>query len=200
MSSETDFLNTALGRAGLPAITSLQAQEPNAQWCRTLYPPLRRAMIRSYQPNFAKKRKILQPDATGPVFGYAYAFNLPDKCLMVIEYAGDLPTVPTTDPKYYAITTTWKVEGRQLLSNDSIVAVRYVEDIDNPALWDPMWFQWLATLLAADLIDAVYKDPNRSKVKREEAIAYWMPSALATDGQEKSLQEFIVDDLTWGRQ
>ena len=199
MASETDVLNDALGQSGLPAITSLSANEPNAAWCRTFYPELRRSFFRAYRPNCSRKRATLQQNATPPEFGYAFAYDLPNNYLMLLEYNGDAPDLSSIDPLWQGIPPSWKVEGNQILTNDSVVVIRYIADIDNPALWDPLFSQVISALLSSKLIAAVWKDLAKSQAKLKEALEVWLPPAMAADGQSDSAAPFIVDDLTHGR-
>lgn len=199
MASETDFLNTALAQAKLPPISDIAELTDNAGRCRTLWPPLRRSILEMYRPGFSIKRAILNASPAPPIFGFAFAYDLPPTYVFLLEYNGDQPDFSNIDPSWRGTPPSWKIEGSQILTNDAIVAIRYVDDVPNPATWSSLFFQYAAAMLAALLIEAAYGDANRAAAKRNEAMNLWMPPMVASDGQQNSTQSLTVDDLTRGR-
>ena len=201
MASQTDLLNDALGQIGASSIVSIDDGSINANYCMRFYPALRDGYLRAHHWNFALTRVVLSADATSPVTEYAYAYTLPADCLKVVNYAGGLPVTPATtyvyDPAiHYEIR--YKIEGRKLLSNDGVVAIQYVRRVTNPDEWDPLFYQAMSGFLASKLASAIPKDLKKSQLLYQQA-QQMLGEALAVDGQEGSIEAYVVDDFTWGR-
>lgn len=195
MASETDFLNDALGQIGASRITAIDDGSTEANHCLTFYPDLRRAGLSEHTWNFAEGRVELAQEAAPPIFGYTFSYPLPSDYLRMKEYNG-----ANTDLTLTLMQTGYfKIEGSKLLTNDGSVKIVYVRDVINPALWSPLFYQYLATRLASKLAGAIPKNIVMSTKKLEEAMGLLGPLALAVDGQESVSTPYIVDDLTWGR-
>lgn len=198
MSAEGDFLSGALGRIGAARITNINDGTVPANWCKSYYPSLRKALLRSNFWNFAEARSALIASETSPAFEWAYAYPLPPDFLRVKEYNGNLINLSSVavDPSYW---TTWagryKIEGTQLLSNESEVKLLYIKDVDNPLLWDSLFYQVMECLLASKLADAIKHDAAKAQALRAEALTLWNPLALAVDGQEGTVIPYTATDL-----
>lgn len=200
MPNEADFLNDALGQIGATRIVSIDDGTVNANWCKTFYPALRRALLRTHFWNFAEARVQLAQAAVAPAFEFAYAYSLPSDFLRMKEYNGTLVNLSAVDPAYWAtLVGRYKIEGAQLLTNDGEVKIVYGRDVDNPALWDPLFYQVCTTWLASKLAVAINKNAGKSAELLRETISILLPFAAAVDGQEGTITPYISDDLVWGR-
>lgn len=201
MPSETDFLNGALGMAGCSRITSIEDRSVEAGWCRTFYPALRRSTLRMASWKFAGARVQLPQEASGPAFGYAYAFTMPASMLKLRNYNGmNVNIVFQDDPTvWWYEGGAWRIEGRSLFSNDQVALLEYVQDVTNPDVWDSLYYEMLAAWLGAKLALAIRKDHQQSQGLLQIAMGTWMPLALAVDGQEKSVETYQSNELIWGR-
>lgn len=197
MPSETDFLNDALGQIGASRITGIDDGTENANHCKTFWPPLRRALLRSHHWNFAEARAALAQDAVAPAFEFNFAYTLPANLLKVKEYNGT--DLDTTGSDLTWIASLFKIEGRKLLTNDATVLIVYIQDVSDPNIWDPLFYQAAASRLASKLADAIPKDNKLAQNKRTESDLVDMPTALSVDGQEGTVSPFISDELTRGR-
>lgn len=200
VTSETDLFNDALGMVGADPIRSVDDGTRSAKKCLNFYTKLRQGLLRSAKWNFAELRVELPVLATPPAFEYSYAFQLPAKCLRVWEYNG----VGVTTTGYYIGDTTryrpvYKIEGRTLVSNDSRALIVCTQDINNPEIWDPLFYQVVVTWMASKLAASIPKNIDLSTKLLSQATQILMPFALAADGQEGSTEPFIADSLTWGR-
>ncbi len=201
MSSESDFLNSALGTIGADRINLIDDGSKNANYCLTFWPSLRRALLRSHHWNFAERRVELAQDATPPLFEFAFSYQLPADLLKLKEFNGAaLSTVATSavDPSTFWIADVFKVEGRKLYTNDGQVKIVYVADVTDPNQWDALFYQAASTLLAADLAGAIVKD-SKLQLQLKGEGAQELSLAMAVDGQEQTDRGFVVDDLIWGR-
>lgn len=197
--SETDLLNDALGQIGAGSISAINEDSPNARWCRVYYDKLRQQCLRSHHWNFAEARAELAQDAIAPEFGWTYAYTLPSDYLKLKQFNGtDWATY--FDPSYpIRWEEAWKIEGDKIMTNAGRVFIVYVKDVTNPALWDPLFYDYVALRLASKLAMAVGKDSAKASALLEMAMGLSLPLAAAVDGQEGSIQPYRSDDLTWGR-
>ena len=201
MPSETDLLNDALSQIGEVSIGSISDGTTNADYCQALYPALLDSILRSHHWNFALTRVALSADVDTPVYEFAYQYTLPADCLKVVAYAGgDTSTVTMWYSEgYRAHPLPFKIEGRKLYSNDGVVYIQYLARKTNPAEWDALFYQVVATWLASKLAMAITKDAKKSNALLQQAVTVLLPMALAVDGQEGSIEPFHTDDLLWGR-
>lgn len=198
MPSETDLLNDALGQIGAAAITAIDDGSINAVHCSVFYPPLRRALLRSHFWNFAEARTSLVASATTPAFEFAFAYPLPSDYLRLKTYNGANLDTSTVNELFW-IQQMFKIEGREILTNDGEVKIIYIRDVLDPNVWDTLFYQAMAAWLASKLATAITKDAKLSSMLLSSASNVMMPQALAVDGQEGVVQPLISDSLTWGR-
>lgn len=201
MPSETDCLNDALGQIGAARITAIDDGSINANHCQVFYPSLRDGLLRAHHWNFAMQRMNLAADVTPPVSEYAYAYTLPGDCLKVVDYGGGTPSSPVTwvtDYAHWRFIPRYKIEGRKLLTNDGVVSIRYLKQVTSVGEWDAMFYQAVATLLATKLATAILHD-HKMAVGLQQIGDHLLSQAMAVDGQEGSIEPFVVDDLLWGR-
>jgi len=200
MASETDFLNDALGQIGVDRITGIDQGTPAASWCRTFWPPLRKAMLRMHRWKFAEMRAALASIPIAPAFEFSFSYTLPPDLLAIREYNGTLLRADLVAQGYWTtMEGYYKVEGRQLYTSDSEVRLVYTKDVLNPDLWDALFYQAAASWLASKLALAIFKNPKMSNELLQQALGNYLPMALAADGQEGTIVPFRVDDLLWGR-
>lgn len=202
MANETDFLNNALGVAGCARIDNINDGSSEANWCKTFYGDgsLRQSLLRSHHWNFAESRAILSQALPVPGFEFAFAYQLPANIAKIKEYNGEYIVYIPSDPYYWMVYPgKYKIEGQRLLTNDASVLIVYVQDIDEPSRWDPLFFQTMVCLLGSRLARSVSKDTRKADSLMAEFSTMWLPAAVAVDGQEGTGQAYIVDDLIRGR-
>jgi len=200
MPSEVDLLNDALSQIGASPIVSIDDGSVSANHCQRLYPALRDALIRSHHWNWAMTRVELAQDAIPPVTEFAFSYTLPADCLKIVEFAGSNLRTPDSIPLLDTHGVfLYKVEGRKLVTDYGTALIVYLARVTNPDLWDPLFYQVVATWLASKLASAIIKDDRKSSELLSKAVTVLMPLATAVDGQEGSVQPMISDSLTWGR-
>lgn len=202
MPSETDCLNDALGQIGAAKVTAIDDGSINANHCAIFYPPLLDSILRSHHWNFSVTRVELALDLAAPVSGFAYAYTLPPDNLKVIDYAGANPsTLAVPYVLWYGLRYKpfYKIEGDKLLSNDGTAFIVYLRRVTNPDEWDALFYQVVATWLASKLALAIPKDAKKAAELLNLAVNVLLPQATAVDGQEGSVEAFVVDDLLWNR-
>jgi hypothetical protein len=200
--TEAEFLNGALGQIGAGPIGGIDDGTQNANWCKTYYVPLRRALLSLYDWNFAEDRMKLGVSATTPAFGFAFSYTLPEYVIKVKQFYGANPAT-AAEPlainwSEYPIgmTSYHRIEGRSLLTNYGQASILFTKDVDNPTIWSPLFHQTLEVWLAGKLAAAINKDWQKAVAKIQEAIGLLMPLGAAIDSQEGSQHPFLTDDLT----
>src|SRR3989304_6401501 len=172
MPQEVDVFNVALSKIGAEPVDNVNDGSINAAHCNRLYPPLRKALLRSPHWNFAEDRAELVQGAT-PAFEFSFSYGLPPDLLKIKEYNGE--SLDTSNLLLTQILKRFKIEGRLLLTNDGEVKIVYVKDVKNPDQWASLFYQTITTWLASDLALAIAKDENKSDKLLKEAMGYWLP-------------------------
>lgn len=110
---------------------------------RAVFTAMRRATIRDHSWNFAMRRKALAAQAPGDLddgavpWPWAYSCPMPAESLRLIE-------VMNASSK-----GDWQYEGGSILTNVAPpLYVRYLIDVEEPALWDELFVQAFAARLA----------------------------------------------------
>ncbi len=127
-----------------------------------------------------------------PAFDYSYLYVLPTDCLRILSINGD-----------YCIDG-YRIEGGFILSDDSTLEIRYVYDVSDYTLMDPLFYQCLAGYLAYNLCDHI----TASDGKKNELHVYLyggqgkrgiMPQAKFVDGSEDALQQLEASEWVASR-
>lgn len=176
MSTAVQICSNALISLGQKPINSLPGNPDQASSDRqlaavNLYPTVRDSVLRSHPWNCATKRIVLSPDSAAPAFGYAYQFQLPGDWLRTISVGEE------------GCEDDFKIEGRKLLCDNSVVRLRYIWFNDNPATWDALLIDAMTAAMAARLAVPVTGDQGK-KVEFERALLAVLKTARAVDGQE----------------
>lgn len=144
MASVTQICNMSLGRLGAKRITDytdVTDTKPEAIQCRLHYEQTRDALLRSHWWRFARSRKVLSADAGFDDDEWDYAYNLPADFIRFIGIWDESKSGRATT--YSAV-----IEGTQILSNESSMAIWYVKKITDPAKFDPLFTEVLVLQLA----------------------------------------------------
>jgi len=178
--------NMALDLIGARYISAMNEASKEARACNRNYELCRRAVLRDHPWNFATKRVILDTaDTTAPAFEFARRFALPDDFIRVHTI-------------YYADATVvdqgaYKLEGGFLLTDESVLWLRYVYDLQATTAFDPLFDQALAAKLAADiafLITASESTAQSMEQKYRDALT----KAKFTDSVEDPSPQVDCDE------
>jgi hypothetical protein len=137
---KVELANMALALCGTRRITAFDNPSREARTCSDNYELCRRALLRKHPWNFATKRIILDTvSADPPAFGYENAFPLPDDFIRVhTVYSGGI----LIDEAMY------RVESARLLTDRDELWLKYIWDLDDTRLFDPLFDRYLAASLA----------------------------------------------------
>ena len=138
MASIVDICNSSLLRIGDDPILSLDDDSVRARTVKDLYPKVRDAVLRAHPWNCALARTSLALLEAAPSWGFNCQYTLPTNpyCLRVLK------TNSTKD---------WKVEGRNLLTDEGSIRILYIKRIEDPTELDALLSECIITRLSAEL-------------------------------------------------
>ncbi|MCP4827732.1 MAG: hypothetical protein GY889_02520 [Proteobacteria bacterium] len=138
--SKLSIINDALTLLGTNRITSLSDGSTESAVMNQIFDGVQDGVMRAYPWNCLTNRTQLAASTTTPAFGFDFQYPLPTDpyCLRVLE----LNETTNLD--------TWKVEGRNLLTNASACKIRFIGRPDSLGEIDGLLAQAIAARLAAD--------------------------------------------------
>lgn len=185
MPSEVEICSMALRLLGGEAITSFDDNTKRSNMCRDFYPSIRDAALRAYPWNCAKYRMALAQLAATPETGtdhdWAYQYPLPTNpyCLWV--------------PKSLNEDLEYKIEGRNLLTDEATVTIIFIRRLEDTGLFDALLIQAIMARLASEF---AYPITGQISLAREmwELYGAKLREARTIDGMEGSTD--VVDATT----
>ena len=128
MADPTSITNLALAKLGISPIMALTDDSKQAQFANRFYSQTRDEVLSGHRWNFAMRRVTLNRLATGPVFEWEFAYQLPVDCLRVVQLNG---YEPSEEQGMFAI------ESDQLLTDAEDALVRYIARVErgNQKIW-----------------------------------------------------------------
>ena len=199
--SPVDICNLALDLLGERPITNITNPVTDTEYLLSRnYDAVRRATLRKYNWHFAKQGALVSligSTATSPITGnppapsnattsydYSDSYLLPNDLVRFLSWQG---SAEKFQDKHYDIRNDSTGEGRILTVNNggtSTVNIRYIQDIQNVALWDDCFRQLLCIDLALSIGYQITKDKNiirQIQIMREDVVK----DAIAVNGQER---------------
>jgi len=191
MASEVDIANSALNLLGASTISAFTDDSKNARLVNQRYEPVRDRVFRSHAWNCLHKRVQLAQNTTAPVVEYSYAYSLPSDCLRVLKIHNG-----TTDS--IVSEMDYKIEGRNIVTNEGTVYLIYIAKITDPNLYDTYLQESISHQLAADLCYAITNNAtlaNNYMVRADERLR----EARFVDATENSLGTIESNEFTDAR-
>ena len=191
MASTVDICNSALNLLGASTISALTDDSKNARLCNQRYEPVRNRVFRSHAWNCLHKRVQLAQNSTAPVVEYSYAYALPSDCLRVLKIHNG-----TTDS--IASSMDYKLEGRNIVTNEGTVYLVYIALITDPNEYDVYLQESISHQLAADIAYAVTNNAtlaNNYMTRADERLR----EARFIDATENALGTIESNEFTDAR-
>ena len=191
MASTVDICNSALNLLGASTISALTDDSKNARLCNQRYEPIRNRVFRSHAWNCLHKRVQLAQNSTAPVVEYSYAYALPSDCLRVLKVHNG-----TTDS--IASSLDYKLEGRNIVTNEGTVYLVYIALITDPNEYDTYLQESISHQLAADIAYAVTNNAtlaNNYMTRADERLR----EARFIDATENALGTIESNEFTDAR-
>lgn len=147
--------NNALALIGAQEIVTIADDVKSAKIIKRRYVSLRKSCLRRYKWNFAIKRVTLSvPDGTAPVYDYTYRFALPSDYLRILSSEDMLP---------------YEVEGAFITTYDNPLNIRYIADIIDYNIWDPLFTDYYTHVMAGELAYPLLQDKGMVDLMKREA-------------------------------
>jgi len=187
MASIVDICNSALNLLGASTISALTDDNKNARLCNQRYEPVRNRVFRSHAWNCLHKRIQLAANSVAPVVEYTYAYALPSDCLRVLKiHTG------TTDS--IASEIDYKLEGRNIVTNEGTVYLIYIALVTDPNEFDVYLQESISHQLAADICYAITNNATLAKNYMERSDER-LREARFIDSSENSLGTIESDEF-----
>lgn len=179
-----DIANAALLKLGASPIMSLEDGTKEAATCKIRYQFVKEAVLRMHPWNSASKRMTLSPTSTAPDFGYAYQFPLPTDYVRTIKSSAE----------------DYCIEGKQVLSNDTSIDLKYVSGTALEGDLDPLLCDAIATRLAWDICYPITQSLSL-KESLEQDLRKAVQKAKVADAQDEpadvvEAEEFLLSRLS----
>jgi len=154
MPSVVDICNEAMDLLGATTITSLNENSKEARLCNRKFDVARDSVLRTHPWNVAIARAELAASSTSPPFGFTYSFPLPADpyCLRVLSFWN---ANVNNELAAYDSNIMFKIEGRNILSNEDSCKIVYISRVTDTEQFDPLLSTAIAHRLASDTAYAI---------------------------------------------
>lgn len=145
MASKVDICNSAMNMLGASNIVSLTEDSKNARLLNQRFDFVRDAVFRGHAWNCLINRQQLNQSSTTPTYQYSYAYPLPTDpyCLRILDFH-------TGSYSSNEVDIDWKVEGREILTDQATVYIKYIGRVTDPNEYDTLLIETIAARLASD--------------------------------------------------
>jgi len=154
-SSDVEIANLALQKLGASRIDAFDQDTPNARSIDSAYALTRDRLLRTHPWNFAIKRASVAAKASNTVWGDLKQYPLPNDFLRFLR-GTEAGTGDEERERY------WKREGDSVVTEDSSpLQFRYIAQITDPAQFDSLFVDLLATTLAYELCEEITQSTSK---------------------------------------
>lgn len=182
--SETDIINDALIELGQELISNRSDPNKRARMANMKFDGNRDRVLRLHRWNSSIRRAQLSPLATGPLFTYTNAFQLPT----------DFIRLSSLDNLNIQFKIEHGVDGKVIVSDESTINLIYIARITDVTQMDDLLTDTISARLAAGLAIAL----TGSREKRNDMIAIFnerLADARFIDSLESPVEQF--EGQTW---
>jgi hypothetical protein len=186
MSSKVSIANRAAAKLGDDRILLLTDDTKTARTINGMFDEVRDAELRRYHWKFAITRDALPALAAAPAWGFAYQYPLPADYLGMVQVNDYILRGNKQKPPF-------SIESGRILTDYSApLKIRYIQRIENTALYDPLFVELFACKLAMESCETLTQ--SEAKYNRcAEAYKFALSEAIRQDAIEKA-----PDELPWG--
>ena len=193
MADETSIANLALAHLGQNQIMALSDDTAAARFCDTYYEQSRDEVLASHPWTFAMKRANLSALIAVPISEWEYQYQLPTDCIRVMQMNGF---------DWWQSTSKWVVEGRLLLTDDTVASIRYIYRITDAAQFTPLFIEAVSVKLASRLAVPLTGDKGMMSTLLTEYERITGPKARRIDAFESNVSvipAFVNSDFVRSR-
>jgi hypothetical protein len=204
VSTEVEVFNKALKLLGeSKEITSITAaSDAIEKLAAQYYAKTRDSELRTNRWVFAVKRALLVADAGTNNTGWLYAYTVPTDSLRVLSVYMKESSLAGFYPFRIAQESKLPFEREKTIiyCNDPAQStgpyVKYVEQVVDPALWDPNFEEMLITRLAEIVCYSLTRDQDKKKDLRSEYMILWA-KAKNENAFEKEGEDDMESSPLW---
>lgn len=200
MTSTVDIANYALNSLGANNISSFEENSKPARLINQRFDSVRDSVFRAHPWNCLLRRAELAKESDSPAFGYANQFVLPTNpyCLRVLEFSNGTLSYPQDNMFNNTGGPVFVIEGRKLLSDESVAKIKYVARVTDPQEYDANLIDALAAAIAFEVSYAI---TGSNTVKQMMAAEYSdkLKQAAFVDGTEGAPQRLEASEFIESR-
>lgn len=191
--SKTSIANYALAILGSKRVSDIaDTTSKNARILTLHYDQARKECLRLHRWNWALHRATLSRHADSPAYGFSYQYPLPSDFIR-LDQVNELSVWNDQRADWFQIEhgldSNENAIGKVLLTDADSVRIRYVADIEDVSLFDPLFVQALSVLLASKAARAITGSDSREAQLRRQFEEFDLPTAQQVDGAETSGNE-----------
>lgn len=194
MADVMEICNSALIKMGAEPLLNLEEPNKKAATLKLRYPLIRDAELRRRRWRFSLDRAYLAADAEAPPFTYARSFTLPARALRVIQVADVNIGLNLADYRSNG-SAPFSIEGNKILTNyPAPLAVRFIQRIESPGLFDAAFVESLASRIAYECCETITQSDSKKKGLFDD-YRFAIREAVAANAIERPPEH--SDDDTW---
>lgn len=198
MASQVEIVNRALFKIGANPITSITDNSQAARVMGGLWDTVRKSELTKRFWNFALARTSLPALAATPDWGFDFQYELPVDLLKMVQ-VNDVFIAPGLQDYRDQDDSPYSIEGHQLLTDfGAPLKVRYVKDVTDPALFDPLFCEVIASKLAYEGCYAILQSRDGQRQAMEDYKEALRQAGLA-NAIAKPPQGMLDDSWVLGR-
>lgn len=184
---KTQIANYALAKLGEEPMLLLTDDTKPARLLNRIFDQVRDAELRRFRWKFSLKRAELLALVDAPLWGYSLQYPLPADFMGLIQ-VNDIYLRPLSKQ-----AVPWSLEGGNLLTDiPAPLKIRYIAQITNTGLFDPLFVEVLACKLAVESAETL----TQSETKRARASDEYR--FAMTEAKRQDAIETVPDELPWG--
>lgn len=151
-----DICNDALSIIGEPPITDIDGTDSRSKICKLNYGTIRKRLLSNHSWFFASCRVKLIPAYSCPLFEWSYVYELPSNFLRILET--------------YPLKIAYELGAlNKIYMNEGTGYIKYIADINDPALFDTYFKTTMAYTLALVLHPGLVDKATSRQVLQREA-------------------------------
>lgn len=181
---EVQAANSALAHLRETALTSLDQDRAAARHVKAQFGNVRDALLRRHPWNFAERRQVLSEDPLAARGRFLRTFPLPAVCLRVNSVEGAAEDDWSVETRDAPAGGAAELETEVLSTDIASPVVFYNTTVANVRLWDPLFLECFALLLAAKIGPLLGRDRTEVESLETRAERLLLPAAKRVDERE----------------
>lgn len=179
MASQVEICNRALIKLGAAQITSITDNTKAARILSGIWDTVRKSELQKRFWNFALARTSLSALSDVPAWGFDVQYQLPVDFLKLVQINDTFITPSQVDYRT-GDDSAWAIEGQVVMCNfGAPLKIRYVRDITDTGLFDPLFDEVLASKLAYEACYAIMQSRDGQRAAFDDYKAAVREAALS---------------------